>query len=217
MAEERKKLPTYKTPKGIAKWATLNKPDTMFKKEGAYRVTLLLTPEDAKPVIDLIDKGIEEAKAMWKEDPKLRAKKLKEADTPYKQDVNKEGEETGKIAINFTAKASGTKKDGSPWTFRPPVFDAKGNVLPKNVVVFGGSVVKVAYQIRPFVSAPVGAGVSMKLEAVQVLELKALGERAASSYGFGEEEGYVSEEEGSAAEGGEAGASDSAAEENPDF
>ena len=218
MAEEKKKLQQYNTPKGIAKWATLGKPDTKYKKEGEYRVTLLLTPQEAKPIQELIDKGIEEAKAMWKADPKLKGKKIKEADVPYGMDLDKEGNETGKVKFTFKAKASGTRKDGTAWTFRPMVFDAKGGKVPSNVSIFGGSIVRVSYEIYPWATVAAGAGVSLRMKAVQVIELKTLGERDASAYGFGEEEGYVSdgEEEVSGVEG-DAGSQETPPDYNPDF
>jgi hypothetical protein len=216
--EKREKLVQHKSPKGIAKWVTLNKPDTKYKKEGQYRVTLLLTPEEAKPIQELIDAGIEQAKKMWKDDPKLKGKKVKEADTPYAMDVDKEGNETGKVKFNFTAKAGGKRKDGSEWTFRPMVFDAKGGKVPSNVNIFGGSTVKVAYEIYPWATVAVGAGVSLRLKAVQVLELKTLGECDASAFGFGEEDGYVSDgEEDEQVTGGDAGSQETPPDDNPDF
>jgi hypothetical protein len=85
------------------------------------------------------------------------------------------------------------------------VFDAKGTPM-KDVQVWGGSEVKVAYVLRPFYTVMVGAGVQAKLSAVQVIKLVTGGARDAGAYGFNEEDGYeaaaVAPAEG-AAEGGD--------------
>lgn len=214
MAEERKKLPLYTTPKGTAKWVTLGKPDTKYKKEGQYRVTMLLSPELAKPIQEMIDKAIEEEKKLYKADPKNKGKKIKDADLPYKMDLDKEGNETGLVSFNFTAKASGVRPDGTTWTFRPAVMDAtgKGKVSP-NISIFGGSILKVAYHISSWATA-IGIGASLKLQAVQVIELKTMGDR---DYGFGEEEGYTADGEDVPAAGEEAGSSETPPDDNQDF
>lgn len=212
MSEERKKLPTHTTSKGIAKFCYLNTPNETFKVEGEYSVDFVQSPTEAKPLIALIDAAmaasLEEAK---KDNPKL--KKIQVADPPYKNDTDKEGNETGLIKFKFKAKASGTKKDKTTWTFRPRIFDAKGAVIPSTVSIWGGSVVRVCFQIAPFYTAKVGAGVSLRLQAVKVLELKSGQGKDAASYGFGEEEeGYSGEEAGSSA-----GAGEGAEDVNQDF
>jgi hypothetical protein len=220
MAEEKKKkLPTLTTPKGVAKWITLNKPDTKFKKEGQYRVVLLLTPEEAKPLQEKIDAAIEEKKKIAKADPKNKGKKIKDADLPYKQDLNKEGEETGLVSFNFTAKASGVRENGETWTFRPAVLDTKGKPV-KSALIYGGSIVRVAFKLSTWATA-IGVGASLKMEAVQVIELKTMGERDMSSYGFQEEEGYEdggdADTEVEAAGNGQVPADTATEEDNQDF
>jgi len=191
MAEKKREGVKGTSPKGVAKWASLNKPDDKFKKEGEYRLTLVLPPDEAAPLIAVIEKEREVSMTAAKtENPK---KRVKMADAPYQEDVNKDGEKTGLIKFNFKAKASGIRKDSSVWSFRPAVFDAKGHPMPKDVLVFGGSVVKVAYEIRHFFTDLIGAGVTLNLRAVQVLDLKTAGGKAAGDFGFGEEEGYESD------------------------
>lgn len=52
-----------------------------------------------------------------------------------------------------------------------------------------------AYTAEPFFVAALGAGVSLRLQAVQIIELVQGGERTAASYGFEDEEGYTAEPE----------------------
>ena len=193
------KRPIERTPKGIAKWITVNTPDTKFKEEGEYRVTLLLQGKDADVLKARIDDAIKTAVAEAKAN-KVNAKHIKvikAADAPYKADTDKEGNETGFTAFNFKAKASGVKKDKvTPWTFQPRVFD--GMLQPidlKKVQVWGGSEVKVAYEMALYgisnYSPKVGAGVSLKLSAVQILKLKTGSGKDAEAFGFEAEEGEM--------------------------
>ena len=56
--------------------------------------------------------------------------------------------------------------------------------------VWSGSEMKVSAELVPYYTAMVGAGVSMRLRAVQITKLVEGGNGNAKGYGFGEEEGY---------------------------
>ena len=186
------------SPKGVAKWAKLNKPDTKFKVDGEYSITLLLDPEDAATIefADSLRKAHETGFSQAKKDnPK---KKFQLMDIKVKDDTDKDGTPTGKLAVSFACKAAGTRKDGSVWAYRPAVLDAKGKPVPADVLIYGGSVIKVAYSIR-HTAMPTGSFyTTFNLKAVQVIVLKSQSDRDAAFYGFQEEEGYGSE---AAAEG----------------
>lgn len=190
MAEARKKYPTRTTPAGVAKYPKLNKPDTKFKEEGEYSVTLLLSEDKAQAVVEAIHEAHQEAKEEGRK--KAKGKKVKEADLPFFEVVDDQGNETGEIGFKFKTKASGTRKDGSRWTRRPALFDSMGQAVnPAQVEIWGGSILKVAYTAEPFYVPALGAGVTLRLQAVQVLKLVSGGQREAKDYGFGEEEGYA--------------------------
>lgn len=215
MSEDRKTVKGV-TPKGVASWPRLHEPDTKFKKEGEYSIKLKLSGSEAAELNAIIEqaheasyeaakKQIAEAKAKEK-NPKKRAEIKERADLPCKE-VYENDEPTGEYEFNFKMKASGvSQKTGKPWERKPAVFNAKGKPLSaeEKAKVGGGSVVKVSYEITPFYTAALGAGVSLRLEAVQVLELKSFTSRDANAYGFGAEEGYEGEER----EGAEHGFSD---------
>jgi hypothetical protein len=193
-AAKREKEIILTSPKGVAKWAKLNKPDTKFKVDGEYSITLLLDPEDATTTefVDGLKKAHEVGfSAAKKADPK---KRFKLEDIKVKDDTDKDGTPTGKIAVGFNCKAAGTRKDLSKWSFRPAVLDAKGKPVPADVLIYGGSVVKVAYSIR-HTAMPTGSFyTTFNLKAVQVIVLKSQSDRDAAYYGFQEEEGYGAEE-----------------------
>jgi hypothetical protein len=87
-------------------------------------------------------------------------------------------------------KASGTNsKTKEKFTQRPTLFDAKKNPINNGTVIWGGSKMKVAYQLVPYYVPAIGAGVSARLKAVQVLKLVE-GKDTASSHLFKEEEGF---------------------------
>lgn len=176
----------YTTPKGTAKYPWLSSPDTKFNPDGDYKVTLVLPVQDADTIVQFLDEqlALSEAKAK-KDNP---GKKVKVADAPYKVD-----EENGNIEINFKMKAKVTMQSGDSFDQKPALFDAKGKPLA-DVNVGGGSKIKVSYECVPFYTALIGAGISLRLRAVQVIDLVEFsGGAAAGAYGFEEEDGFEAE------------------------
>ena len=187
MSKEKK--PRFTTPKGTAQYPYLTKPDTKFNPEGEYKVKLELDAADAGELISFLDEQVELAVEKAKKDPKNAGKKIKVGDAPYS--VN---EETGKASISFKLKAKVTTKSGETFEQRPAIFDAKGKPIT-DVNIGGGSKVKVAYEVVPFYTALVGASISLRMKAVQVIDLVEFsGGASAEGYGFGEEEGYEAED-----------------------
>jgi hypothetical protein len=174
------------TPKGVLVYPHISqKPDTKFDDEGAWKTTLRLNGDDAKTLIELVNKEIDESVI----DAKEKTKNVKRGNPPYKID-----EETGEYLFNFKLKASGTRQNGETWSQKPVLYDAKGNLLGKEIHVWGGSEGKVAFQPIRYHTSMVGASVSLRLKAVQITKLVEGGNGAsASSYGFGSEEGYIAE------------------------
>lgn len=199
MAEQQSNKKEIKiTPAGIALYPKLNEPDTKFKAEGQYSVKLRLSAEDAQELIEEIDSLADEAfdEALAEAKNEREKKKIKRADPAYSAEEDEDGKETGNFLFNFKMAASGvSKKTGKEWTRTCPVFDAKRKPIDlKNIQIGSGSVVKVAYFLSPF-STAIGVGVSLRLEAVQVLERREWGSKDASAFGFGDEEGFEAEEE----------------------
>lgn len=180
MAEEKKKKVILTSPAGIAVYPWLNKPDTKFKAEGEYLVKLKLPADESNILIEQIEAGM--AASLKDAQEKNPKKKIKTATLPYKEDVDDNGDDTGNLLFNFKMKASFTNKAGETITMSPALYDKYGK--PITDVVYGGSRIKVAYVIEPYYTATVGAGVSLKMYAVQVLELRTGGQKSAAGYGF---------------------------------
>ena len=79
-------------------------------------------------------------------------------------------------------------KDGRTIEQRPILFDAK--MRPMNDRVGGGSIVRVGFEPHLWFVPATGVGLSLRLKAVQVLELREGGGRTATDFGFSEEEGF---------------------------
>ena len=200
------------TPRGRAIYPYLNRPDTKFNEDGEYKVKLAVPAKLAEDLVQQIDalakKAFDEAKADKKN------KKVKEADLPYQYN-----EETDEFTFSFKMKATGkSKKTGEEWTQKPAIFDSKGKPCEAGIRVGGGSILRVSFEMIPFFTTLVGAGVSLRMRAVQVIELKEFGGGDASSHGFEAEEGFSAQDDKEPEEKDEEGDEDAAdAKDGGDF
>lgn len=188
MSEEKKKKKNkiITSPAGIAVYPWLNKADTKFKPEGEYTVKLrlkLYAEDSAALIVQIAAAMVESVKDAQEKNPK---KKIKKAVLPYKEEVDDNGVGTGNLLFSFKMKASYKNKAGEVITMSPALYDKYGK--PLSAVIYGGSRIKIAYVIDPYYTATVGAGVSLKMYAVQVLELVTGANRSVAGYGFDVEE-----------------------------
>ena len=129
------------TPMCSCQWAKVHEPDREYKK---YSIDLLLEPETDSH---------KEFLAMLKEE----AEKAK-GSPPYKKAVDKDGNETGKYRVKFRSN------------YPPSVVDAENTPVPPSINIGNGSMVKVAYALKPYeVSGK--KGITLYLNGVQVLDL----------------------------------------------
>ncbi|MDY0214968.1 MAG: hypothetical protein RBS24_05635 [Bacilli bacterium] len=185
MAEQTKKRTRYTTPVGEAKWPHITKPDYKYKDAGEYHTKLRIGKEDfeenLKGVIDEIyNDAVKRAKA---DNAKNKKKPPKVLDTPYYLD-----EETNEYEVSFKSKYSWVDKVTKEVKTRDiPIFNSAGAIIKnRDLKVGNGTTMRVSFVIDPFHTA-LGVGVSLKLEAVKILNLVEYGANA-DSYGFGEDE-----------------------------
>lgn len=197
MADKKfEKLPVHQSPRGTAIFPYLNTADTKWKPEGEYKTKLAM--DDGSALREIVDEQMKAAEVEAKEKARAATKKTgkkveaKAADLPYYDEVDDEGDETGRTIASFKSTASGvSQKTGKPWKRQIPLFDARGNAMRKDV--FGGSILIVAYSAKPWVNPKCEFGVKLQIEAVQVIELVSTGgaaKKSASGFGFGAQEGY---------------------------
>jgi len=182
------------TPVGVSQYCWLNTPDTKFDKEngGHFKTNLILKGSEAQTVIKSIKEEMKKSLEMAKE--KTKGKEPKTANMPFEEEYI-EGKPTGNIIFKFKAKAKIMMKSGDVIDIKIPIFDSKGTPIKEQV--WSGSEMKISADMIPYYTAMAGAGVSLRLKAVQITKLVEGGAGAgAKGHGFDEiKDGYVAPEE----------------------
>lgn len=189
----------FVTPKATAIFCMINTPSTKFKADGEYSIKLAMTPEEAQPLIEKLTPIWKAAVAKQTEALKPALKKTLTVVEPWAKELDQDtGEETGRLCFNFKMSAKvKSKKTGDIIELRPSIFDAKGNpIKPGSVIVGSGSKVRVSFTTRGYYMASGNkAGLTLDLQAVQIIDLvEWTGQASAGEYGFGEEDGFTTEE-----------------------
>ena len=175
---------------GSAQWAKVFEPDTKFNPLGDYSINLQMPVAQAAEMSEKLE-AIVQAKfnEAVENDPRLK-------NTLTTQDVcqpvydRDTGDDTGNVEFKFKLKAKIQKRDGTWYEQQPAVLDSKKVPMTNDILIGNGSRVKVAFEPIPYVMASTKkAGVSLRLKAVQVIDLVEYGNSAASV--FDEEDGFV--------------------------
>lgn len=202
------KRATFTSPRGLFKYPSLSKPDfgndQVPKPDGEYKTAVVVPVEDAQELIDLLtplwDESIEQGQAAFKELKLEQRKKLgalKEQPF-YETEYDQVSEEpTGNVVFKFKTKYKIVDKKTNEVRFNKiGLFDSKGKPLAAGTAIYGGTIGKIAFQVSPyFISGQGMAGITLRLSAVQVIDLVGPGARSSSAYGFGAEEGYDTSED----------------------
>lgn len=108
----------YVSPKGVAGYPKLVRPDTKFKAEGEYSTTLTMDKKTAQPFIETIKQAFVE---------EFGAKAEPKANYPFK-------EEDGKVSFKFKSKN------------KPKLYDSHGKPIKdaEELNIGSGSTLKVA-------------------------------------------------------------------------
>ena len=175
----------FTTMKGEAYWAYIFSPDTKYNPDGDFKLKFRAKGDAALRLQEKVDSLVKQSLEKAKEENK--GKKIKQAEPPYQEVYNDNDEPTGELEFSFKQKAVIPTKNG-PMKKRVMVVDAKGNTITEQLKVGNGSVVKVAFDPNLYFTPTAGAGVSLRLTGVQIIELKEY--ESGNSLGFGEEEGY---------------------------
>lgn len=185
---------TYMTPQGEAAYPHIAEPQTKFDDDGLYEVTMYFDEASGGKLIEMLseayNQACEEAKKKYngqkpqykKDNPEINFEQF------YREEVDDNGFSTGRIFVKFKKKASVKTKDGRILNFNVPVFDRYNQPMDKKTAkkASSGSIMKCAFKVSPyFVIAGAKAGISLQLEAVQIIEMKEwTGSKSAADYGF---------------------------------
>lgn len=185
------------SPEGKAIYPWLNRADTQFNKGGEFKLTLELSPEDAAELTERINVAIDEKFDEQYEKAKPQDKKKMVKQYPYENVCDDTGEETGDIGFKFKMNHTVTTKDEETFKQTPALFDKYGKAITDNI--YGGSRVKCAYELVPYyIGKDKAVGCSLRLRAVQVMELVSGSGGTADAFGFDTEDapeaGDVAEE-----------------------
>ena len=175
---------------GTALWAKVFEPDTKFNPLGDYSINLQMPVAKAATMSEQLDQIVQaKFKEAIKEDPRLK-------NTLTTQEVNQPvydretGDDTGNVEFKFKLKAKVQKRDGTYYEQQPAVLDSKKIPMSKDILIGNGSRVKVAFEPIPYVMGSTKkVGVSLRLKAVQVIDLVEYGNSTTSV--FDEEDGFV--------------------------
>lgn len=185
---------TYITPQGEASYPHLVEPQTKYNEDGLYDVTMYFDEQSGGRLIETLseayNKACEEAKARYeeqkpqykKDNPKINFEQF------YREEVDDNGFSTGRIFVKLKKKAKIKTKDGKILQTKVAVFDRYNQPMSEEVVkkASSGSIMKCAFKVSPyFVPAGAKAGISLQLDAVQIIEAKEwTGKKSAADYGF---------------------------------
>jgi hypothetical protein len=181
------------SPEGVSQYAWLTQPDTKFDKDGHYKVNLVVPTDKASALIKQIDAEMQESVRIAKE--KNSGKKIKLANAPYEEELDDKGKPTGNTIFKFKRKAQIISADGKVIPFKVAIFDSSGKPLT-DTNVWSGSQMKASAELVHWFTAMAGAGVSLRLRAVQITKLVEGGSGNAEGYGFeAVDGGYVAPEQ----------------------
>ena len=96
-------------------------------------------------------------------------KAKKEAPKPYAYEEDDNGQPTGKVIFKFKNR-NRQNRNGDLWDRKPLLVDTKGNRC--DVDVGGGSKVRIKGELYAWANPALGAGVSLQMKAVQIVELE---------------------------------------------
>ena len=202
----------YFTPVCVALWPWLIVPDTKFKPEGEYKVSLVMEPNSVALLQAAVAAEVQEAeKALKSANPKIAKYKLV---WPIKDQVDEADEPTGNKLVAFSQVAKVERPGQKTLTFDVAVFDAKKKPFPKNLKMGSGSEVKLCFNVR-VVEDKLNKCIRVKLQILAAQVLKFV-EYTGGDFGFSEEAGYEAPAEVESTEPA-AGAAPAAGTDNPDF
>jgi hypothetical protein len=175
---------------GTALWAKVFEPDTKFNPLGDYSINLQMPEADAAQMCEKLEGLVQEefAKAIKEKPPLKNSLSTQDVMSPvYDRDT---GDATGNVEFKFKLKAKVQRRDGGYYEQAPAVLDSKKTPMSNKTLIGNGSRVKVAFEPYPYVMLSTKkVGVSLRLKAVQVLDLVEYGNSATSV--FDEEDGFV--------------------------
>lgn len=196
---DKPKRTRYTSPKGEALFASVVDVDYGTEQypnpKGGYNLTLALESAAADKLRGMLAEEIETARSMAEEKfQELKpATRKKLGSVTFNElgveEYDKDDQPTGRILFRFKTSAFYEKRDGTKMQRKVPLFDSMMQPVLLKEEPGNGSLARVAFTCAPyFVEGQGAGGLSLYLDAVQIIKLNLFGGRSASDYGFGEED-----------------------------
>lgn len=196
---DKPKRTRYTSPKGEALFASVVNVDYGTEQypnpKGGYKLTLALESAAADKLRGMLAEEIDMARNMAEDKfqelkPATRKKLGSMAFNELGvEEYDKDDQPTGRILFRFKTSAFYEKRDGTKMQRKVPLFDSMMQPVLLKEEPGNGSLVRVAFTCAPyFVEGQGAGGLSLYLDAVQIIKLNLFGGRSASDYGFGEED-----------------------------
>ncbi|MDK1104232.1 MAG: hypothetical protein QGD93_11570 [Actinomycetota bacterium] len=205
------------TPRGVFIFPHLTVPDTKFvKPDGEYHTKFALDAdlESTSSFVDQLAALLDEFIAEYRrnKDNKMTAAKYKKTSLAdiFEDEVDEEGEDTGRLVFKFKLKAK-VETAKKSWNQKPRLFDSSAAPIVGEVNIWTGSEGKVNVEVFPyFMQSSKTFGLSLRIKGAQILKLVSGQGVSAEDMGFGtEDDGYVAEPDAAGFEdesdGGEGG------------
>ncbi|MEI2606484.1 hypothetical protein V8O11_22200 [Erwinia aphidicola] len=196
-------------------FVNITKPDTKYKPEGEFKIRVKVPKEAAQDLYEnlaaMAEKKLEDTIKRAKTDAKFKAslkgKAPKAADLPFYED------DEGNYIFTFKSKASFVSKkpgsEGETINRTIPVWQGNKRLRPEDIPKFGeGSTVKVSFVAADFFTAAVGAGITLRLEAVKLIKAVEYVGGGSNPFGDDEDGGDYQESSSENAFGDEDGSAD---------
>lgn len=196
--KDKKKRNRYTSPKGMALFAHVV--DVFYGTEkypnpkGEYSITLSLDASDADKMEALLADDRAEANAFaeaaFAEMKPASQKRLGEVKMAEfgPEEYDKDGNPTGNRLFRFKTAAF-YEKNGKKIMRKIALFDSMQQPVKLKDEPGNGSVVRAAFTAVPYFVEGTGVGgLTLYLDALQIVKLNKFGERSATDYGFGAEE-----------------------------
>lgn len=167
------------SPVGEAMWASLKEPKKWQPGDaGHYQMSIVVSKEDAEDLINQCTAVLEKMVDIMQDDEKALKRSPHD---PWKE------VEDGKIEFRFK-KPHFEANDKYPASKPVPTYLPDGSKVDWDSTewaVGNGSTVQVGGFIRPYYVGTLGLGVSLRLAAVKVIELKKFVSGNSDDFGFG--------------------------------
>ena len=177
------KLPTIVTPEGRTEWLKAFTPDYKFNELGEYGCTLIIENSAALPLMATLDEFMATSIANAMDETGKTKDKIK-TNPPYSID-----DETGDVSFKFKLKAKVQGRNGD-FEQKPLVIDARKVPVTDEVPTWNGSRVRIGFQPVVYYTGLVGAGVSLRMKIVQLIEALDGGGSSTAASGFDVEDGF---------------------------